>query len=75
MEHPLINDISNLTLEELQEKITTLNQNLTFAHRMGNTSIIYQIQMLLESYNSMYREKTDEMFQKRKIDSKIEINK
>lgn len=75
MEHPLINDISDLTLEELQEKITALNKNLTFAYRMGNPSIIYQIQMLLESYNVRYREKTDDLFKKQKIDSKIEINK
>jgi hypothetical protein len=45
MEHPLINNIDNLTVDELQGKISELNKKLSFAHRSGNGQLANQIRM------------------------------
>ncbi len=78
MEHPLINDISKLTLEELQTKISDLNKKLTFASRTGNQAMISQLQLILGSYNQAYKKKIDEIMPKdgkNKYSSKIDIAK
>ena len=75
MEHPFIkqNDLKGLSLEELQEKMSTLTQNLTFAYRTGNGPIIQQLQMMLESYKAQYQARMDELFEKQNIKNKINI--
>ena len=67
MEHPFIkqNDLKDLTLEELQEKMSKLTQNLTFAYRTGNGPLIHQAQMILESYKTQYQKRMDELFEKK----------
>ena len=60
-------------MEELQEKMSTLTQNLTFAHRTGNGPIINQLQMMLESYKAQYQSRMDELFEKQNIKNKINI--
>ena len=57
MEHPLINDIGELDEQQLLDKITELNGKLTVAMRMGNSSLINQVQMAIETY----RRKLSEM--------------
>jgi len=57
MEHPLINDIGELDEQQLMDKITELNSKLTVAMRMGNSSLINQVQMAIETY----RRKLSEM--------------
>ena len=57
MEHPLINNIGNLTLDELQSKISELNKKLNFAQRTNNGHLASQIRMALETYSNRYREK------------------
>ena len=57
MEHPLIPNIDNLTLEELQSKVSELTKKLGMAHRMGNAQLRGQVQMALETYQNKYREK------------------
>ena len=39
MEHPLINDLSGLTIEELQSKISDLNKKLAFAMQTQNQAL------------------------------------
>lgn len=75
MEHPFVkqNDLKELSLEQLQEKMATLTQNLTFAYRTGNGPIIHQVQMLLESYKAQYKIRMDELFEKQNIKNKINI--
>ena len=78
MEHPLINDISNLTVEELQTKISDLNKKLAFATQTGNQALVSQIQLVLGSYNQAYKTKIDAMMSKdgkNKYSSKIDIAK
>jgi hypothetical protein len=62
MEHPLINDIHNLTIDQLQEKISELNKKLSFAQRSGNTNLAGQIRMAIETFTNRYQQKTKEMY-------------
>jgi hypothetical protein len=52
MEHPLIGSLAHLKDEELQSKISELNNKLLQAHRMGSTQLVGQLQMALETYRA-----------------------
>ena len=75
MEHPFIkqSDLTTKSIEDLQETISGLTNKLTFAYRTGNTALIQQLQMALESYRTQISKKMDELFSKQKIDTKINI--
>lgn len=75
MEHPFIHDLSDKSLEDLQNKISELMSKLNFAYRTGNGPLIHQIQMALESYRSAYNKKMDELISKQKINAQINIQK
>jgi len=75
MEHPFINDLSKLSLEELQTKISDLNNKLTFAYRTGKGPLIHQIGMVIESYRNEYKRKMDEMVSKQNLKTQINIEK
>lgn len=75
MKHPFINDISDKTLEELQNTISSLMNKLSFAYRTGNGPLIHQLNMAIESYKEAYTLKMDELMSKQKINSKISIEK
>lgn len=62
MEHPLINNIDNLSLEELGSKVSDLNKKLAIAYRSGNGHLCEQIRMALNSYNVKHQEKMAELF-------------
>jgi hypothetical protein len=75
MEHPLIGDLSKLTLDELGEKIADLNRKLSMAMRTGNGHLCNQIRMAIESHNVKYQEKLQESYKKSDVDfgDKIKI--
>lgn len=75
MKHPFINDLSDKTLDELQNVISGLMNKLTFAYRTGNGPLIHQLQMALENYKEAYSQKMDDMMNKQKINTKISIEK
>jgi len=75
MQHPFITDLSNLSLEELQNKITDLNNKLNFAYRTGKGPMIHQINMVIESYRAEYGKKMDEMMKKQNLKTQINIEK
>ena len=56
MEHPLINDIGKLDEAQLIERIAELNKKLTIAMKIGNSSLVNQVRMALESYQNKLRE-------------------
>jgi len=66
MEHPLIQNIDHLTVDELQAKINDLGRKLSWAHRSGNHQLRGQIQMALETFNNKYREKLQAMEENKK---------
>jgi hypothetical protein len=57
MEHPLIGKIDDKTEDELLKTITELNGKITIAMRMGNSSLINQLQMAVTSYRNKLSEK------------------
>lgn len=75
IEHPFIDreKLSTATLEELQDTISNLMNKLTFAYRTGNGPLINQLQMVLESYKGQQRKKMDELFEKQKLNTTINI--
>ena len=57
MEHPFINNLEDMTLEQLGSKVSELHNKLNIAHRMGNGYLCDQIRMAIESYNGKYQQK------------------
>lgn len=60
MEHPLIGDLSNLSIDELGQKVNELQTKFTIAQRSGNGYLTNQVRMALESYYSAYQTKLKE---------------
>jgi len=77
MEHPFLSSqsLGDKSLEELQSKITDLNNKLSFAYRTGNRPLINQLHMVLESYRNQSRKKMDEILEKQNIKSNVNIQK
>jgi methionyl-tRNA synthetase len=75
MEHPFMPDISDKTVDELQTSMNDLTKKLTFAHRMGQSFMINQIQMVLEGYKTEYAKRMDELYKKQNIQNNIQITK
>lgn len=62
MEHPLIPNLDDLSMDDLQVKITELNKKLAMAHRLGNANLRQQVQMALETYQNKFREKQQKVW-------------
>ena len=75
MEHPLIGDLSDLTIDELSTRISDLNRKLTMAMKTGNGHLCDQIRMAIESHNTKYQQKLQESYKKSdtNFDDKIKI--
>jgi len=73
MEHPFISDLSDKTIEELQETLSDLTTKLTFAYRMQNNAMVSQLQMVIESYKNEHNRKLDALFKKQNIDATINV--
>jgi len=58
MEHPLIHNLAELSVQELSDKMSELHKKLAIASRSGNGHMCDQIRMALESYQYQYSEKT-----------------
>ena len=48
--HPLVSDLSGLSTEELHKKYNELMQKYNQAYRFGPTSVLPQMQMIIENY-------------------------
>lgn len=75
MEHPFINNLSDKSLEELQEKLSDLTKKLNFAYRSGNQILVHQVNMVIESYKNAYNKKMDELMKKQNINAQVNIQK
>ena len=64
MEHPFVSSLSQLSLEELQLKLTELYKKLAFASRSGNVTLCNQLRMAIESYQAAHRLKVEETIPK-----------
>jgi hypothetical protein len=76
MEHPLIGNLDELTIEQLSEKINDLHRKLTVAHRSGNGYLCDQIRMAIESYGNKLRQRQQEQYEaaQQSFDDKIKIS-
>lgn len=75
MIHPFLPDLSKSSLEELQEKVNTLTKNLTFAYRTGNSSLIGQLNMVLDGYRTEIAKRLDDLYKKQNLGKQVNINK
>lgn len=78
MEHPFINNLDDLTLEQLGSKISELNRKLGIAVRSGNPYLCDQIRMAIDSYYNKQQEKMKELYRPKggedTFDNKIDIS-
>ena len=72
MEHPLIGQLDELTLEELSAKINELGKKLSIAARSGNGHLCNQIRMAMENYQNKYQEKLQESYKKAQGDNNFD---
>lgn len=75
MQHPFINDLSDKTIDELQNTINDLNKKLNFVYRAQNGPMIQQMLMVLDSYKTEYSKRMDELYKKQNLQNKINISK
>ncbi len=75
MEHPLIGNLGDLTLEELHSKINELHKKLGIAARSGNGYLCDQLRMAIESYSARAREVQAKQYEEaqKNFDDKINI--
>ena len=79
MEHPLIGNLDELTVDELSTRVNELSNKLSMATRSGNGHLCNQIRMALESYQNKYQEKLQETYRRQdemspiNFDNKINI--
>lgn len=75
MQHPFISDLSDKTLEELQNTINDLNGKLNFVYRNGNPYLINQLRMVIESYQTEAAKRIDALYKKQNLDNTINVSK
>lgn len=75
MEHPLIDSLDTLTIEELGTKMGELQKKLGIAQRTGNAHLCNQIRMAIESYQNKYNEKLQASYKKDLADAKVDTSK
>jgi hypothetical protein len=77
MEHPLIGNLDDLSIDDLSAKVSDLNNKLSIAVRTGNGHLCNQIRMALNSYQNKYQEKLQDSYRKQStdinFDDKIQI--
>lgn len=77
MQHPFLDPaaLKEKSLEDLQKTISELTSRLTFASRIQNGAMVNQLQMILETYKSVYYTKQDELFKKQNMSNRISVDK
>lgn len=79
MEHPLVQSLDHLSVDELTTRISELTKKLGIAARAGNGHLCDQIRMALESHQNKYQEKLQAQYNKANTDidnlsNKIDIS-
>jgi len=74
MEHPLIGDINDLTIDELSARVSELSNKLNIATRTGNGHLCDQIRMALETFQNKYQERLQESYKKQEEASHINFD-
>jgi hypothetical protein len=77
MDHPLIGNLADLNLEQLQSKLTEINKRLSFSYKTGNQALVHQLQLVQSSYQQEYNRKMQALMPKDNDDKygdKIDIS-
>ncbi len=64
MEHPLVGQLKDLSLEQLQGKLQEINKRLSFSYKTGNQALIHQLQLVQSSYQEEYNRKMKDLMPK-----------
>lgn len=75
MQHPFIGDLSDKSMEDLNDVIQGLHSKLNFAYKTQNQMLIQQLNMALNSYKTEYSKRIDALYKKQNIDNRINITK
>lgn len=75
MHHPFISDLSDKSIEDLQEAIADLTSKITFAHRTQNAPMIHQLDMIMNSYKDEQKKKLDKLFADKDIGDNIHVDR
>jgi hypothetical protein len=75
MEHPLVQIDSEISIDDLTEKVNELTRKLGIAYRSGNRNLASQITMALETYKNRLSEKQEELYNNRNKNSPDFSNK
>jgi hypothetical protein len=75
MEHPLVGNLDELSVDQLSTQISDLSRKLGIASRSGNAHLCNQIRMALESYQNKYHEKLQSDYAKKLAAAKIDTTK
>jgi hypothetical protein len=63
MFHPLAENLSELTNDELLKKYNELSGKFMTAHRVGSGSVVQQMSLLLEHYRVEMRNRQEKMLE------------
>lgn len=74
-EHPFIEDIDEKSVEQLLDQLNKIDRNINFAMRNGNRSLVNQLLMAKNSYQTVYSRKMAEQLEKMKVTSGVNITK
>ena len=74
MEHPLIGDINDLTIDELSARVSELSNKLNIAAGTGNAHFCDQIRMALETFRNKYQDKLRDSYKKQEEASHINFD-
>ena len=75
MLHPFldIQQLREMKLEELQQRISDLYKKLNQAYGMNNQALINQLSMVIESYNTAYNDQIAAALEKRNINKNVKV--
>lgn len=73
MKHPFINDLSDKSLDQLQDTLANLTTKLNFAYRSGNQPLINQLNMAMESYREESTRRLNELMDKQRMKTKVKV--
>lgn len=75
MSHPLLGSLNDKSIEELTDTIYDLNKKLSFLTRTNNQTMINQLLMVLQAYNTEYKKRQAELWNKKSssLNDKIDI--
>ena len=61
--HPLVPDLSNLSMDELNTKYSDLMKKITMAQRTGSGSVLGQMMLVMEDYKNEIQRRHQKMLE------------